>query len=140
MTALLPDDYVGDVGVRLSLYERLASAIDEAEVSQIAVEMEDRFGSPPPEAKCLVRLMTLKCELRRMRVLGCEANSKSVTLHLRDDTPLDAQKILGLVKVKNSPWKITPDMRLTRRFDGDVDGLVNAEAMLVELARCWKDE
>ncbi|HVH42180.1 MAG TPA: transcription-repair coupling factor [Labilithrix sp.] len=139
VTALLPDDYVGDVGVRLSIYKRLASAIDEAEVGQIAIEMEDRFGAPPPEAKCLVRLMTLKCELRRMRVLGCEANARSVTLHLRDDTPLDAQKILGLVKSKSSPWKITPDMRLTRRFDGSDSGLVNAEAMLVELSRCWKD-
>ncbi len=139
VTALLPEDYVGDVGVRLSIYKRLASAIDEAEVGQIAIEMEDRFGAPPPEAKCLVRLMTLKCELRRMRVLGCEANAKSVTLHLRDDTPLDAQKILGLVKGKVSPWKITPDMRLTRRFDGSANGLVNAEQMLVELSRCWKD-
>lgn len=139
VTALLPDDYVGDVGVRLSIYKRLASAVDEAEVGQIAVEMEDRFGAPPPEAKCLVRLMTLKCELRRMRVLGCEANARSVTLHLRDDTPLDAQKILALVKGKSSPWKITPDMRLTHRFDGTANGLVNAEATLVLLSRCWKD-
>ncbi|MBX3223407.1 MAG: transcription-repair coupling factor [Labilithrix sp.] len=139
VTALLPDDYVGDVGVRLSIYKRLASAIDEADVGQIAIEMEDRFGAPPPEAKCLVRLMTLKCELRRMRVLGCEANAKSVTLHLRDDTPLDAQKILALVKAKGSAWKITPDMRLTHRFDGSANGLVNAEATLVALSRCWKD-
>ena len=145
VTAVLPEPYVGDVGVRLSLYKRLASAIDEAEVAQIAIEMEDRFGAPPSEAKMLVRLMTLKCELRKMRVLGCEATARSVTLHLRDDTPLDAQKILGLVKAQGAgkgsgaPWKITPDMRLTRRFDGSANGLVNAETMLVELSRCWKD-
>jgi transcription-repair coupling factor (superfamily II helicase) len=139
VTALLPDDYVGDVGVRLSIYKRLASAIDEAEVGAIAIEMEDRFGPPPAEAKCLVRLMTLKCELRKLKVLGCEATARSVTLHLRDDTPLDPQKILGLVKMRNSPYKLTPDMRLTRKFDGASDGLVNAEEMLVELSRCWKD-
>jgi transcription-repair coupling factor (superfamily II helicase) len=144
VTAVLPEDYVSEVGVRLSIYKRLASAVDEAEVAQIAVEMEDRFGAPPSEAKCLVRLMTLKCELRRMRVLGCEANAKSVTLHLRDDTPLDSKKILDLVKQKNTPFKLTPDMRLTRRFDGsgneNANGLVNAEQLLVELSRCWKVE
>jgi len=138
VTALLPDDYVSDVGVRLSLYKRLASAYDEAQVGEIAIEMEDRFGNPPPEAKCLVRLMTLKCELRKLRVLGCEANSRSVTLHLRDDTPLDPRKILDLVKLPRSPYKLTPD-RLTRRFDGNADGLVNCETMLVELSRSWKD-
>jgi transcription-repair coupling factor (superfamily II helicase) len=138
VTALLPDDYVSDVGVRLSLYKRLASAIDETHVGELAVEMEDRFGAPPPEARCLVRLMTLKCELRKMRVLGCEANAKSVTLHLRDDTPLDPKKILELVKLPRSLYKLTPD-RLTRRFENGRDGLTNCEGMLGELSRCWRD-
>ena len=54
--ALLPEDYVTDVGVRLSLYKRLASAVDEAHVAEIAAEMEDRFGAaarggaPPRQA------------------------------------------------------------------------------------------
>ncbi len=138
VTALLPEEYVSDVGVRLSLYKRLASAIDEAHVGEIAVEMEDRFGAPPPEARCLVRLMTMKCELRKLRVLGCEANAKSVTFHLRDDTPLDPKKILELVKTPRSPYKLTPD-RLTRRFENGTDGLTNCETMLVELSRCWRD-
>ncbi|MCL2778157.1 MAG: transcription-repair coupling factor [Polyangiaceae bacterium] len=143
VTALLPDDYVSDVGVRLSLYKRLASAIDEAAVADIAVEMEDRFGPPPPEAACLVRLMTLKCDLRRLRVLGCEANDKSVTLHLRDDTPLDPKKILELVKAPKSAFKLTPDMRLSRKFDQVRqqvgDGLINCERVLAELAGCWRE-
>ncbi len=75
--ALLPEDYVTDVGVRLSLYKRLASAIDEAHVAEIAAEMEDRFGAPPEEARRLVQLMALKTELRRLRVLGCEANARA---------------------------------------------------------------
>ena len=65
--ALLPEDYVTDVGVRLSLYKRLASAADEAHVAEIAAEMEDRFGPPPEEARRLVKLMALKTELRRLR-------------------------------------------------------------------------
>jgi hypothetical protein len=32
-------------------------------------------------------------------------------------------------------------MRLSRRFDDDAsrNGMVNAETMLAELAKCWKD-
>jgi transcription-repair coupling factor (superfamily II helicase) len=140
--ALLPEDYVDDVGVRLSVYKRLASAMDEPHVLEIAQEMEDRFGPPPAEAKNLVRLMSLKTELRRLRVLGCEANAKIVTLHLRDDTPLDVAKVLELVKKPKSPYKLTPDMRLSRRFDAPgqpaSSGLANAETTLQELARCAK--
>ena len=138
--ALLPEDYVTDVGVRLSLYKRLASAADESHVGEIAAEMEDRFGPPPEEARRLVALMTLKTELRRLRALGCEANGRAVTLHLREDTPLDPAKITALIRRNAGKWKITPDMRITRRFDGGPgEGLANAETALAELAVCVKD-
>ena len=41
-------------------------------------------------------LMSLKTELRRLKVLGCEASSRTVTLHLREDTPLDPKKVTDL--------------------------------------------
>ncbi|MCA9613089.1 MAG: hypothetical protein KC586_10095, partial [Myxococcales bacterium] len=40
----------------------------------------------------------------------------------RDDTPLDPRKIIPLVGQPRSPWKITPDMKLTRRFDESEPG------------------
>ena len=85
--ALLPEDYIADIGVRLSFYKRLASAIDEQEVEDLGREMEDRFGPPPDAARRLVHLMRQKTELRRIRVLGCEASAKGVSLHLADDHP-----------------------------------------------------
>ncbi|HVY44730.1 MAG TPA: TRCF domain-containing protein, partial [Minicystis sp.] len=140
--ALLPEDYVADVGVRLSLYKRFASAPAAEDIDDLAAEMEDRFGSPPPEARRFVHLMRLKTELRRLRVLACEATSKGVTLHLRDDTPLDPQKVLGLVQTKRSPYKLSPDMKLSRRAkEGEAftSGLEATDKLLAELASCLKD-
>src|SRR5262249_12019332 len=65
--ALLPEDYVADVGVRLSLYKRLASAASAEDVQDMASEVEDRFGPPPAEARRFVHLMRLKTELRALR-------------------------------------------------------------------------
>ncbi len=137
VSALLPEEYVGDVGLRLSLYKRLASAIDEAHVDEIAAEMEDRFGPPPREALALLQLMRLKTELRSVRALGCEANAKLVTLHLRGDTPFDGGKLLELAAHPKSRYHLTPDGKLTRRFEGG-DGLTNAETMLSELSRLMR--
>jgi transcription-repair coupling factor (superfamily II helicase) len=140
--ALLPEEYIADVGVRLSLYKRLASADGEQEVSDLATEMEDRFGRPPAEAKKLVHLMQIKTELRRLRVLGCEASARSVTLHLREDTPVDPAKLTQLVTKKGSPYRVTPDMRVTRKMtehDAVIDGLGATDKMLVELSHCLKD-
>jgi transcription-repair coupling factor (superfamily II helicase) len=140
--ALLPEEYIADVGVRLSLYKRLASADNEQEVMDLAAEMEDRFGPPPAEAKRLVHLMRIKTELRSLRALGCEASAKSVTLHLREDTPVDPIKLTALVTKKGSPYRVTPDMRVTRRMtehDVVADGLGATDKMLAELSLCLKD-
>ncbi len=137
--ALLAAEYVAEVGVRLSLYKRFASAADEAEVDDLAQELENRFGPPPLEAKRFVELMRLKCELRRLRVLGCEATGKSVSFLLRDDTPLDPGKVRELVGRKRSPYRLSPDGRLTRRLlenEAAADGLVLAAKALEELATC----
>ncbi|MCB9617377.1 MAG: transcription-repair coupling factor [Sandaracinus sp.] len=118
----LPDGYIDDVGLRLSFYKRFATLDDEESIADLASEMEDRFGPPPPPAAQLVRAMSLRPMLRQFRALGCEATASRVTLHLRDDTPLDPRKIIPLVGQPRSPWKITPDMKLTRRFDESEPG------------------
>ncbi len=137
--ALLPEDYVEDIGVRLSLYKRLASAEGDGEIDEIALEIEDRFGPPPEAARRLVHLMRLKAELRKISALGCEATARSVTLHLAPDAPIDPAKVMALVAAKRSPWRITPDMRITRRFgeeEGVRGGLAAADRVIAEMARC----
>jgi transcription-repair coupling factor (superfamily II helicase) len=90
--SFLPEEYIEDVGVRLSLYKRLASAFDAEEVQDLAAEMEDRFGPAPAPARILVRVMALKARLRKLRALGIEASRERVVVHLRDDcAPLDAR-------------------------------------------------
>lgn len=117
----LPETYIEEVGLRLTFYKRFATASDEESIQDLAEEMEDRFGPPPPPAMTFIRAMRLRPMLREYRALGCEATDKRVTLHLREDTPLDPAKIIALVGEPGSPWKLTPDMRLTRTFDDDAD-------------------
>ncbi|MCH7838586.1 MAG: transcription-repair coupling factor, partial [Chloroflexi bacterium] len=54
LTAHLPASYVGDLNLRLALYQRMAAVgtVDEAE--SMAQEMRDRFGPPPPAAENLL--------------------------------------------------------------------------------------
>jgi transcription-repair coupling factor (superfamily II helicase) len=139
---VLPADYVEDVGLRLSLYKRLSGAEDEGEVQELAQELEDRFGPPPPPAFALLRAMSLRPRLRAWKVLGCEANADRVTLHLRADTPLDPAKVMRLVTQPQSPWKLTPDMKLSRRFTAQESGdaIDHVGEVLRALSHALKDE
>ncbi len=137
--ALLPAEYVSDIGLRLSLYKRLSSALDEGDIQDLAREIEDRFGRPPGEARRLFELMRLKTHFRDLRVLSCEASKSAVTLHLREDTPLDPARLMSLVVQKGSAFRLTPEGRLTRRaqpHENITSGLALAGKVLEELLPC----
>ena len=73
----------------------------------------------------------------RARVRGERAARSRCTS--RADTPLDPTKLLALVGARGSPYRLTPDMRLTRKMtehDVVADGLAATDKVLVELAPC----
>ena len=131
----IPEEYIRDVGLRLSLYKRLASAPDEESIQALAEDMNDRFGEPPLPTKELIRVMMLKPKLRYYRVLGCQANAKKVILHLRDDTPLDSQKVIQFVQDKKNLSTLSRDMKLCKRFEDDkkTDAADRVIELLLEL-------
>jgi transcription-repair coupling factor (superfamily II helicase) len=132
---LLPDEYIEDIGVRLSFYKRFAGAESEAHVEEIAEEMEDRFGPAPDAARTFVRAMALKPELRRLQVLGCEATKTRVTLHLGNDAPLDVARLVVLVTQSKGRLKLTPDRKLSARFEDTpgADAVSQVQSLLREL-------
>jgi transcription-repair coupling factor (superfamily II helicase) len=138
---LLPDDYIEDVGVRLSFYKRFSGADSENEVESIAEEMEDRFGAAPDAARTFVRAMRLKPELRALRVLGCEATRTRVTFHLSDDAPIDVARLVVMVTQSKGRLKLTPDRKLSARFEeqGEGDAIDRANAFLDELTKVRRD-
>ncbi|MCA9581721.1 MAG: transcription-repair coupling factor, partial [Myxococcales bacterium] len=113
----IPDEYIEDVGVRLSCYKRFAAATSEEDVDDLAAELEDRFGPPPAPTRQLIRAMRLRPALRHLRVVGSEASPTRIALHLSADTPLDPVKVMAKVAMPASPWALSPDMKLTRRYE-----------------------
>jgi transcription-repair coupling factor (superfamily II helicase) len=85
--------------------------------------------------------MTLKPLLRDLCVLGCEADAKRVTLHLREDTPLDPAKLMPLVSTPGGGWSLSPDMKLTRRHRDEEtgDAVDRVRSLLVELGPLRSD-
>jgi transcription-repair coupling factor (superfamily II helicase) len=78
--------------------------------------------------------MSLRTVLRSLRVLGCEATRDRVTLHLREDTSLDPAKVMAKVAEARSAYRLSPDMKLTRRFgEGDGTALDRVETVLREI-------
>jgi transcription-repair coupling factor (superfamily II helicase) len=138
LPAYIPDDYVPDVGQRLELYKRLSSAQDEDELAALTEEMHDRFGTVPEEVTQLGELMVCKAHARRLGATALELGESKIALALGDGARLSAERVAKLVNVKRSPWKLSPDGRLTRALtEAERAGRLGAaKKILEELLGC----
>ena len=69
LQALIPDDYLPDVYLRLMLYKQIASAASDTELDDLQVEMVDRFGTLPNAVTNLFAITRLKLEVAEFEFL-----------------------------------------------------------------------
>ena len=98
VAALLPDDYLPDVHLRLVLYKRLASAADQAQLDNIQVEMIDRFGLLPSAAKTLFRITALKLKAAPLGITKIEASASGGDIVFRNDTSVAPEILVDLIQ------------------------------------------
>ncbi|KJU81416.1 transcription-repair coupling factor [Candidatus Magnetobacterium bavaricum] len=86
--AVIPDDYVEDVTLRLNFYRRIALSKTEDELFALQDEMTDRFGRLPQRLVNLFNIMRLRLLCKRTKVLSVVPLTDSVLVGLAvEDIP-----------------------------------------------------
>ncbi|WP_057831522.1 transcription-repair coupling factor [Colwellia sp. TT2012] len=96
--ALLPDDYIFDVSLRLSLYKRIASCKNKRELDDIQVELIDRFGLLPQPSKNLVQIAKIRLKAQTIGISRIEASTSGGSIEFSDKTNVDPRLIIGLIQ------------------------------------------
>ena len=112
MPVLIPEDYVNDLAVRLSLYRRLADLETDEEIDNFAAEMRDRFGVLPDEVRYLFKIAAIKAYCRRANVEKVDAGPKGVVLSLRDNIFANPEGLIGYIRERGSEARVRPDQKL----------------------------
>jgi transcription-repair coupling factor (superfamily II helicase) len=89
--AYVPKTYVPDMRLKIDLYRRLARVSSQEELADFRVELQDRFGAPPPAVERLLAVAALRIHAHRWHI---------DTIHLEDHfavfTYTSGKKILEL--------------------------------------------
>ena len=112
LPALIPEEYVPDVQQRLFFYKRLATASSEEELYDVKGELRDQCGEVPQETDALIEVMSLKNQLRSLRMRGLKAGPGRLVVQLGPDALLDPVKLSKLVAKANGRLRLTPGMEL----------------------------
>ena len=137
---LIPENYVPDLNVRLSLYRRLSDAENNESREALAAELIDRFGPLPDEAKQLLRIVGIKANCKVACIERIDAGPKGAVLTLRNNTFPNPMGLVGLIQKNHSSWKIRPDQKIVVIGDWPTpeDRLKVAERITTDLARVAK--
>jgi transcription-repair coupling factor (superfamily II helicase) len=111
-SVLIPEDYVADLNVRLSLYRRLADLDTDQEREAFAAELIDRFGPLPAEADQLIAVAALKSLCRRCLIAKLDAGPKGAVLTFRDGGFPDPMALVRFVQERPDDFKMRPDGKL----------------------------
>jgi len=134
---LIPETYVPDLNVRLSLYRRLSDAENTDTREALAAELIDRFGPLPDEARQLLRIVGIKANCRVACIEKIDVGPKGAVLSLRDNRFPNPAGLVGLIQKNHINWKIRPDHKIVVKGDWpDADERLKvAEGITADLAR-----
>jgi len=115
--ALLPDDYVPDVHLRLILYKRISAAETAEDLRELQVEMIDRFGLLPEAAKNLMRIAAIRKSASRLGIEKIDAADAGGYLVFGADSHIDPVALVQLVQNDSRRFRLQGSHRLQIRDD-----------------------
>jgi len=117
ISALIPDDWLGDIHVRLTLYKRIASAVDKAALRDLQVEMIDRFGLLPPQTKHLFQIAELRQKARAIGVSRIDFSGTGGRIEFTEDTRANPVALLDMIQKHPFDYKLQGPHKLRIMFD-----------------------
>lgn len=139
---LIPESYVADLPLRLSLYRRLADLTTTEEIDAFGAEMIDRFGSLPEEVDHLLKIVFIKGLCRRANVEKIDAGPKGVVIAFRGNEFPNPAGLVSYIAEQGILAKIRPDQKvvLIRDWETAEQRLKGSAAVLLKLVRLAEAE
>ncbi|MGI9331166.1 MAG: TRCF domain-containing protein, partial [Gammaproteobacteria bacterium] len=134
--ALIPEDYMPDVHLRLVHYKRIASARDEGKLEELQVELIDRFGLIPPATRNLFLLTRLREQAAELGIRRLDLSAGGGRVEFGPATTVDPTTIVSLIQQDPVQYRLDNQQRLklTADLEEHQDRFTYAERLLEELA------
>jgi len=110
--ALLPEDYLSDVHMRLILYKRIANAATGEELNDLKEEMIDRFGLLPDAAKLLFDVTEIKIDASRLGIKKIDAGPKGARIDFVAQPNIEPTALIRLMQSQPKRFRLDGPSRL----------------------------
>ena len=110
--ALIPESYLRDIPLRLEFYKRISSAPSNDSLSEIEIEMIDRFGLLPTQIKNLFQQTRIKLHAEQLGIQRISLGSQSGRIEFQEKTTVKPAVLINLVQSQSQYYKLVDAMTL----------------------------
>ena len=114
---LIPDSYIKDLTVRLSLYRKIASVYDLASLQDIKMELTDRFGPIPDKVKNLLQIVELKQISKNINIAKIDAGNKGFSVQFRHNSFANPERLIAWIASQKDRVQLRADHKLVIKQD-----------------------
>lgn len=117
ISAIIPEDYIGDIHNRLIMYKRISNAKDKQQLHELQIELIDRFGLLPPSVKHLLLITELKLKAQAIGILKISAGAQQGKLEFSEKPLIDPGALISLIQVHAKRYQMEGPQRLRFTLD-----------------------
>ncbi|MBA2653094.1 MAG: transcription-repair coupling factor [Tatlockia sp.] len=136
LSALLPENYIGDIHTRLIMYKRIANASRKEQLRDLQIEMIDRFGLLPQPAKHLLLVTELKLLAAKLGINKINAAQQNGKMEFSDKPEIDPAVLISLIQVHAKRYQMDGPTRLRFTLESlsHEDRIFEIKNLLIKLA------
>ncbi len=118
----IPEDFINDVDLRLSIYKRISNINNNKEIEDIKIELIDRFGKLPIQLINLFKLVEIKIICLKNNIEKFEFSRKGILISFFQNKPKNPEKLLQLSLSNKNSLILRPDQKIFYDFGGNLIG------------------
>lgn len=112
LSALIPDDYLGDVHQRLLFYKRISNVSGQDKLDHIRIELIDRFGLLPQAVKNLFLVHQIRLKAETLGIAKIDIAKGGGYIDFLPDTPIQALTIIQLMQKNPTFYRMEGGQKL----------------------------
>ncbi|TAE79468.1 MAG: hypothetical protein EAY76_07460 [Alphaproteobacteria bacterium] len=136
LSIMIPESYVDDLSLRLSLYRRAATLTTSDEVEAFAAELIDRFGAIPEATQHLFTTLKLKHQCKNAGISRIDTGPKGAVVHMHHSSVRNPQALIGYIAKHGDKMKLRADQSIfyAASWDHDAAKLADIRQLVSNIA------
>lgn len=106
ISAIIPEEYINDVHLRLTFYKRISNATNKEQLRELQIELIDRFGLLPQQVKYLfiiteIKHLSEKMGIKRIHISGIRCN-----IEFNETPNINTHALINLIQTQNTKYQL----------------------------------